>query len=86
MINFTDGARIEGNLSMDVVQVAGFVIDRQVLGVATNLKNLKQKGIDGSLGLGLTDLSFNGKPTLLLFIIYLGSILLPAAIEIVLRV
>ena len=51
---------IEGRLESDVVQVAGFVIDRQVIGVVTNMRDLKQNGIDGSLGLGLTDLTYNG--------------------------
>ncbi|GJJ76082.1 hypothetical protein EMPS_08441 [Entomortierella parvispora] len=72
-VNFSDGAKIEGSLSSDVVQVAGFVIDRQILGVATNLKSLKQSGIDGSLGLGLADLSFNGDATPIENLISAGS-------------
>lgn len=52
---------VKGKLGTDVVQVAGFVVDRQVIGVADSLKGVKENGIDGSFGLGLMDLTFNGK-------------------------
>lgn len=52
---------MKGSLATDVVQVAGFVVDRQVIAIADSLTGIKENGIDGSFGLGLMDLSFNGK-------------------------
>jgi len=37
------------------------VIDRQVIGVGESLFGFKDNGIDGSLGLGLPELSATGK-------------------------
>ncbi|KAF9542514.1 hypothetical protein EC957_001883 [Mortierella hygrophila] len=62
-LELSNGPAVKGTLGTDVVQVAGFVVDRQVIGVADSLKNMKENGIDGSFGLGLTDLTFNGDPT-----------------------
>lgn len=60
-LELSDGLVVKGTLGTDVVQVAGFVVDRQVIGVADSLKGVKENGIDGSFGLGLKDLTFNGK-------------------------
>ncbi|KAG0041291.1 hypothetical protein BGZ83_002042 [Gryganskiella cystojenkinii] len=72
-VDFSDGAKIEGRLESDVVQVAGFVINRQVIGVVNNMKDLKQNEIDGSLGLGLTELTYNGDATPIENLISAGS-------------
>ncbi|KAG0092056.1 hypothetical protein BGZ93_005713 [Podila epicladia] len=56
-------AKIQGELHTDRIDVAGFVVERQVLGTATVLNNVKENGIDGSFGLGLNALTFNGDPT-----------------------
>lgn len=60
-LELSDGPAVKGRLGTDVVQVAGFVVGRQVIGVADSLKGVKENGIDGSFGLGLMDLTFNGK-------------------------
>ncbi|KAK3837926.1 MAG: aspartic peptidase domain-containing protein [Linnemannia elongata] len=62
-LELSDGLVVKGTLGTDVVQVAGFVVDRQVIGVADSLKGVKENGIDGSFGLGLKDLTFNGDST-----------------------
>ncbi|KAG0286409.1 hypothetical protein BGZ96_009473 [Linnemannia gamsii] len=62
-LELSDGPAVAGRLGTDVVQVAGFVVDRQVIGIADSLTGVKENGIDGSFGLGLTDLTFNGDPT-----------------------
>ncbi|KAF9100482.1 hypothetical protein BGX29_006531 [Mortierella sp. GBA35] len=62
-LELSDGPRVTGTLGTDVVQVGGFVVDRQVIAVADSLENVKENEIDGSFGLGLGDLSFNGDPT-----------------------
>ncbi|OAQ23537.1 acid protease [Linnemannia elongata AG-77] len=62
-LELSEGPVVKGKLGTDVVQVAGFVVDRQVIGVADSLKGVKENGIDGSFGLGLMDLTFNGDPT-----------------------
>jgi len=48
-------------LQTDIVQVGGFVVDRQVVGMAMALKGFKDNGIDGTFGLGLAELSLRGK-------------------------
>jgi cathepsin D len=60
-IEFSDHSTATGYLQTDLVQVGGFVVDRQVIGMAMTLKGFKENGIDGSFGLGLTELSFHGK-------------------------
>ncbi|KFH62479.1 hypothetical protein MVEG_11688 [Podila verticillata NRRL 6337] len=60
-LEFGDQSRVFGNLHTDVVQAAGFVIDRQVFGVGESLFGFKDNGIDGSLGLGLSELSATGR-------------------------
>ncbi|KAG0270980.1 1,3-beta-glucanosyltransferase [Linnemannia exigua] len=62
-LEMSDGPAVTGKLGTDVLQVAGFVVDRQVVGVADSLRGVKENGIDGSFGLGLKDLTFNGDPT-----------------------
>ncbi|KAG9064848.1 hypothetical protein KI688_003109 [Linnemannia hyalina] len=62
-LELSNGLAVKGRLGTDVVQVAGFVVDRQVIGVADSLKDMKENGIDGSFGLGLMDLTFSGDPT-----------------------
>ncbi|KAF9580242.1 hypothetical protein BGW38_003189, partial [Lunasporangiospora selenospora] len=47
-------------LHTDVLQIGDFVVDHQVMGVAKSLSSNLHKNIDGSFGLGLKDLSFNG--------------------------
>lgn len=59
-LEYSDHSKVFGNLHTDVVQVAGFVIDRQVVGVGKSLFGFKDNGIDGSLGLGLAELSETG--------------------------
>lgn len=49
-----------GKLRTDVVQVAGFVVDRQVVGVADTVVGFGEKGVDGVFGLGLHQLSAHG--------------------------
>ncbi|KAF9276405.1 hypothetical protein BGZ74_003665 [Mortierella antarctica] len=56
-------AKIQGVLHTDRINVAGFVVEKQVLGTATILNNVKENGIDGSFGLGLNAMTFNGDPT-----------------------
>ncbi|KAG0376355.1 hypothetical protein BGX24_007868 [Mortierella sp. AD032] len=62
-LEMSDGSVVAGKLGTDVLQVAGYVVDRQVVGVADSLSGVKENGIDGSFGLGLMDLTFNGDPT-----------------------
>ncbi|KAF9132581.1 hypothetical protein BGW39_011759 [Mortierella sp. 14UC] len=62
-LELSDGSAVTGKLGTDVVQVAGFVVDRQIIGVADSLRGVKENGIDGSFGLGLMDLTFNGDST-----------------------
>ena len=54
-------AKIQGVLHTDLIQVAGFVVEKQVLGTANVLENVKENGIDGSFGLGLNAMAFNGE-------------------------
>lgn len=54
-------AKIQGVLHTDRINVAGFVVEKQVLGTATILNNVKENGIDGSFGLGLNAMAFNGE-------------------------
>lgn len=49
-----------------MVQVAGFVVDRQVVGVADMVVGFGEKGVDGVFGLGLHQLSTHGN-TIFLF-------------------
>ncbi|KAG0332995.1 hypothetical protein BG000_009563 [Podila horticola] len=56
-------AKIQGVLHTDRINVAGFIVENQVLGTATVLDNVKENGIDGSFGLGLNAMTFNGDPT-----------------------
>ncbi|KAF9089266.1 hypothetical protein BGX23_006823 [Mortierella sp. AD031] len=51
-LELSDGPRVTGTLGTDVVQVGGFVVDRQVIAVADSLENVKENEIDGSFGLG----------------------------------
>lgn len=60
-IGFSDNSKAMGTLHTDLVQAGGFVIDRQVLGVATAISGFKDNGVDGSFGLGLKSLATNGK-------------------------
>ncbi|KAF9538024.1 hypothetical protein EC957_007368 [Mortierella hygrophila] len=53
----------KGTLRTDVVQVAGFVVDRQVVGVADTVAGFGEKGVDGVFGLGLHQLSAHGNAT-----------------------
>ncbi|KAG0070792.1 hypothetical protein BGZ89_012461 [Linnemannia elongata] len=52
-----------GKLRTDVVQVAGFVVDRQVVGVADTVVGFGEKSVDGVFGLGLHQLSAHGDAT-----------------------
>ncbi|KAF9316181.1 hypothetical protein BG003_002270 [Podila horticola] len=61
-LEYSDQSNVFGDLHTDVVQVAGFVIDRQVIGVGKSLFGFKDNGIDGSMGLGLPELSATGGP------------------------
>lgn len=54
-------SKIQGVLQTDLIQVAGFVVEKQVLGTASILDNVKENGIDGSFGLGLHAMAFNGE-------------------------
>lgn len=51
----------KGRLRTDAVQVAGFVVDRQLIGVADNVDGFREVGVDGVFGLGLHLLSAHGK-------------------------
>ncbi|KAF9949956.1 1,3-beta-glucanosyltransferase, partial [Mortierella alpina] len=72
---FSDGAQVNGTLVSDRVRVGGFKVERQVLGLANSLKNIKDNGIDGSFGLGLRDLTFNGDATPVENLVYAHSML-----------
>lgn len=50
-----------GLLHTDLVQAGGFIIDRQVLGMASVITGFKENGVDGTFGLGLRSLSTHGK-------------------------
>ncbi|KAK3842613.1 MAG: aspartic peptidase domain-containing protein [Linnemannia gamsii] len=52
-----------GKLRTDVVQVAGFVVDQQVVGIADNVVGFGEKDVDGVFGLGLHQLSAHGHTT-----------------------
>ncbi|KAG0025914.1 hypothetical protein BGZ82_009735 [Podila clonocystis] len=54
-------AKIQGVLHTDRVNVAGFVVEKQVIGTATILDNVQENGIDGSFGLGPNAMTFNGE-------------------------
>lgn len=60
-------AKIQGVLHTDLIQVAGFVVEKQVLSTASVLDNVKENGIDGSFGLGLNAMAFNGEERFVLF-------------------
>ncbi|KAF9432342.1 hypothetical protein BGZ76_010946 [Entomortierella beljakovae] len=60
---FLDKSQLGGRLHTEIVQVGGYVIDRQVIEVADVLVGLKDNGIDGILGLGLKPLSYHGDAT-----------------------
>ncbi|KAG0012975.1 hypothetical protein BGZ81_001287, partial [Podila clonocystis] len=56
-------AKIQGVLHSDRVNVAGFVVEKQVIGMATILDNVEENGIDGSFGLGPNAMAYYGDPT-----------------------
>ncbi|KAG0309207.1 1,3-beta-glucanosyltransferase [Dissophora globulifera] len=62
-IRFSDKSKAKGWLHSDVVQVAGFVIDRQVLGMANTMVGFRDPGVDGILGLGMRSLATHGDAT-----------------------
>ncbi|GJJ70060.1 nucleoporin GLE1 [Entomortierella parvispora] len=62
-VHFSDNSAAKGFLQTDLLQVGGFVVDRQVIGMATTLSEFKENGIDGSFGLGLSELSLHGDAT-----------------------
>ncbi|KAF9959159.1 1,3-beta-glucanosyltransferase [Mortierella alpina] len=62
-LQFSDGAQVNGTLGSDLIRVGGFEVEHQVIGLAKSMKNVKDNGIDGSFGLGLRDLTFNGDAT-----------------------
>ncbi|KAG0047123.1 hypothetical protein BGZ83_007759 [Gryganskiella cystojenkinii] len=62
-VEFGDHSTATGYLQTDLVQVGGFVVDQQVIGMAMTLKGFKDNGIDGTFGLGLTELSLHGEAT-----------------------
>ncbi|KAF9116245.1 hypothetical protein BGX27_004096 [Mortierella sp. AM989] len=72
-LDLSGGQGINGTLSTDTVQVAAFVVDRQAVAVADSIDGLPDNGIDGSFGLGLRDLTFNGDPTPIENLIKAGS-------------
>ncbi|KAF9573277.1 hypothetical protein EC968_008816 [Mortierella alpina] len=74
-LQFSDGAQVNGTLVSDRVRVGGFEVEQQVLGLADSLKNVKENGIDGSFGLGLRDLTFNGDATPVENLIYAHAML-----------
>ncbi|KAF9285454.1 hypothetical protein BGZ68_003839 [Mortierella alpina] len=74
-LQFSDGAQVNGTLVSDLIRVGGFQVEHQVIGLANSLKNVKENGIDGSFGLGLRDLTFNGDATPVENLIYAHAML-----------
>ncbi|KAG0221449.1 hypothetical protein BGX31_009824 [Mortierella sp. GBA43] len=63
-LDFSNGIQVNGTLSTDAIQVAGFVAERQTIGLADSFQGFKKDdGIDGSFGLGLMELTFHGDRT-----------------------
>ncbi|KAG0345722.1 hypothetical protein BG004_003204 [Podila humilis] len=60
-IEFSDKSKVFGNEHTDMMQIGGHVLDRQVFGVGKALYGTKDDGIDGSVGLGLSDLKTGGE-------------------------
>ncbi|KAF9353000.1 hypothetical protein BGX26_009229 [Mortierella sp. AD094] len=62
-IGFSDNSRAKGKLNTDILQAGGFVIDRQVVGIASVLVGFKENLIDGTFGLALKNLAYHGDAT-----------------------
>ncbi|KAG0338909.1 hypothetical protein BG004_007036 [Podila humilis] len=62
-VQLTSQATLQGKLHTEKIHVAGFEVANQVLASAEVLEGISENGIDGSFGLGLYALTFNGDPT-----------------------